>query len=312
MGLGIGFHFKFWVNFLILILTLSITPLLASADSSNPNLFKLLSLNIQQFTPGIGSTNNCERAKRLVKIINERTDEYDVIAFQELWSNRTRRAIQKEIQKNYPYHFKDQHYGAYLLGYHSGLSIYSKFPIKRKIQHTFTAYRGPEDFSKKGVMGVELDVNGKPVYLFTTHLQAGDGGCFFRCIDPTRPTTDEIASLQVRAIRKTMDHFIDTGTARNVPIFLIGDFNIRADDPVAFSDLLAALQDGQDTFNAKASSYQGSVWGKETSERIDYIFNLGMQVKGDSTVIGTFGEDVTDHLAVKGVFDLSDFHSLRQ
>src|SRR3954454_16322449 len=73
---------------------------------------KLLSLNVWQFPEGIESTRNIERATKLTDIIREKEQDFDVIAFQELWSNETREYIRNRIKKYYRYKFEDNQPGA--------------------------------------------------------------------------------------------------------------------------------------------------------------------------------------------------------
>ncbi len=282
---------------------------LTAADKENggeknkTNPLKLLTLNLWQFPYGIESKNNNKRAHLLTDKINLKSDQFDVLTFQELWSNKTRKGIYDRIKNKYPFKAEDQSLGAYGVAFHSGLAIYSKFPILRKVQHVFKHYRGHENFAKKGVLGVELDVNGESVYVFTTHLQAGSGGPVFeKYIDRGKPSTTEMSALQLKEAKEVIQKFIRN---KDAPVLLAGDFNITAGNE-EYDDALKALENARDTFNPSKSKYKATSWNDPCGKnRIDYIMALSEKVKGISEVVDYFGPDVTDHLGAMGSFDIS-------
>ena len=121
-------------------------------------------------------------------------------------------------------------------------------------------------------MGVELDVNGKIVYVFTTHLQGGDGGPFFQLIDRGKPSPFEISAIQLREARRVIEDFAVKKTA---PIFLVGDFNITADEKnEEYRNGMMALVDAKDTFNPNKSRRLGSVWDAPDTNRVDYMMSF--------------------------------------
>jgi endonuclease/exonuclease/phosphatase family metal-dependent hydrolase len=240
---------------------------------------KLLTLNVYQFAYGIESTRNEPRAEELVRRIRENQKDFDVIAFQEMWSNVTRAGVYQQIQALYPYRYEDDQWGALLgLGFTSGLAIYSKYPIVKHMIYTYKNYRGDEDFAKKGLLGVELNIKGKPVYVFTTHLQAGEGNSLVRFFDRNKPSTIEMSALQFLEAKEQMESFI---LERDAPVFWIGDFNIIAGSQ-AYQNDLALLDGAVDTFDAAKSNYTGT--NRSMTDRIDYIFNLGKVVPGYSVI----------------------------
>lgn len=263
------------------------------------NSIKVLSLNVQQF-PWYTclSTDNVARAQRLAERLLEHKDEYDVIAFQEMWSNTTRQAVRQHIATEFPYAHEDNQYGKFGLGMHSGLAIYSKRPILAAYgPETFTDYRGPEHFAKKGVMGIKVALNiGVPMNVFTTQLQAGPGGSVFQELDKGKPATTEISGLELKQIRA----FIDKCTAGpQAPTLLMGDFNFEASNDNPEYTNIASVLHGVDTFNTLLSAGTSSIW--DGDKRIDYIVSMA-NTRGSSWIVNEFGPDISNHCAVVGEF----------
>ncbi len=265
--------------------------------------FRLLTLNINQFPYGLGLKNHQERAEKLAQIIREKQDQYDVIAFQEVWSNRTRDEIYRQIQTFYPHRSEDRSWGYLVLGFHSGLAIYSKYPIRRKMLITYRDYRGFENLAKKGLMGVEIEKNGKPVYVFTTHLQAGPGNAFFQWLDQGKPRTDQISLLQLQEAETEINRFV---REKDAPIFLAGDFNITALSE-EYHRALQELPAWRDTFDPNRSHYQGTSWNDfPENQRIDFILTRNLppsEGTAYSVIVDDFGPSVTDHPGVLGFFE---------
>lgn len=291
---------NYLVFFKAALLILCSASSISAKEAESKVKLSLLTLNVQQFAYGIKYNDDWERALRLTDLVRAKHEEFDVLAFQELWSNVTRKFIYKKIKDLYPYRFQDNQYGVGALGFHSGLAIYSKYPIVRMGQMTYRNARSHENFAKKGVLGVELNVQGKTAYVFNTHLQAGPGGSFFRWWDRGKPTTAEISVLQLKEARAFITQFVVQPTA---PIFFIGDLNISARNESEYNSGLAALLDARDTFDPTRSKIIGTSWDSFPSDhRIDYILHLGAQAEGYSFVTDYFGANVTDHLGVTGEF----------
>lgn len=276
---------------------------------SEDQKLRLLTLNTWQFPYGIVSRDNFERADNLVTIIRRKQEEFDVIAFQELWSNETRSRIYGQISDLYPYQYEDDDWGYLVLGFHSGLALYSKYPIKRHMLHTYNNYRGIENLAKKGILGIELDIKGQSVYVFTTHLQAPEDSNIFSWWDKTKPNAGEIVVLQLNEARQHIDEFITDKTA---PAFLMGDLNMPAEAPI-YHKGLDALGAAYDTFDSLKSKEAGTFWiNPTTKERIDYIFTLNHPLPGFSVIVDYFGPSesnhfsVSDHFGVMGIFDLTE------
>ncbi|MCA9571032.1 MAG: endonuclease/exonuclease/phosphatase family protein [Myxococcales bacterium] len=57
----------------------------------------------------------------------------------------------------------------------TGLAVSSRHPVTHLVQHTFASGRGFDRIKSKGVLEVELEVQGEPLWVAVTHLQSGPG-----------------------------------------------------------------------------------------------------------------------------------------
>ncbi len=259
-------------------------------------MFKILTLNVAQLKFPIGKGNRTARTLMLSNILNKDSFQYDVICFQELFRGESRDILVRWLSENYPYFIADYSRGRYLIGVNSGLAIFSKHPITRDIFHRFTTFRGVENFTKKGVLGVEIDIEGTAVHVFTTHLQTGLGSepCICKLFDRNKMTSVEIKTKQVKEIKSVITQF--AGDRDN--IILTGDMNIRADSELydmAYGKLSSVSL--LDTFSPDVSELQTTVIGKD--RRIDYIWFDGV---GNSIIVPYFrsSPEITDHNGVVG------------
>ncbi len=264
-------------------------------------MLKILTLNVGQLKFPIGKGKRNLRALMLGEILSNEKNPYDVICFQELFRKKAQDILIRWISEIYPYYIVDRSCGRYLVGGNSGLAIFSRHPITREVRHRFTAYRGVENFAKKSVWGVELDVEGTSVCVFTTHLQTGISNepCICKLFDKNNLSSNALKTLQIEEIITVVENF----TGENDNVIVTGDFNIRAGSDLhgvmyeKFSDVGLL-----DTFSAEDSDLRSTVIGEE-DKRIDYIWFDGT---GDSIIIGDYRTtpDITDHNGVSGYLDL--------
>ncbi len=254
-------------------------------------MFKVLTLNVAQLKFPIGKSSRTARILMLCDIL-VKDPQYDIICLQELFRNKSRDIAVRWLSEKYPYFIVDKSRGRYLIGVNSGLAIFSKHPITRDTLHRFTTFRGVENFTKKGVLGVEIDVEGSAIYIFTTHLQTGLGSepCICKLFDRNKLTSNKLKTIQLDEITAVIEKFAEDSTN----VILTGDMNIRAD-----SDLYDIAYEKfssiglLDTFFSE-SEVQNTVIGKD--RRIDYIWFSGT---GDSIIID-FNPKITDHNGVVG------------
>lgn len=151
---------------------------------------------------------------------------HDVVVFQELFDNSASDILMARL-KGYPYRTpvvgrsKDgwhQTLGDYSsLPYEDGgVAIASRWPMTRQIQYIFDDACGADSLSEKGFAYARLNVNGTPVHVLGTHLQADDDGC------------DDGEAARTRTSQlKEMRHFVDgLKIPAGEPVIFAGDMNI--------------------------------------------------------------------------------------
>jgi endonuclease/exonuclease/phosphatase family metal-dependent hydrolase len=265
----------------------------------------ILSLNLAQLPFPIGISNRNKRAREFVNRLLNMENLPDVICLQELFTNSSRNIIKNGIEHIYPYNYIDYSCGKFLIGVNSGLAIFSKYPISSQILHTYKKYRGVENFAKKGVMGICIELeNDKHCYVFTTHIQSGLGGSpkildwLDKILNITDLGSDDLKLYQVASIINTINKLI-VGKA---PIFVAGDFNIEANTEL-YTEMLNILDSKKlyDNYDEENSENNSSVLDED--KIIDYIFS---NMNGQYIILNTFGEKgiVTDHRAVNGIYKI--------
>lgn len=295
---------------------------------SEPPVFSILSVNTWQIPKLVESTNQDRRIQLLAdRVLQMRPS---VVVLQELWTRSAIKAFTKRVRAAYPYIGVDRSWGRFPLGLTSGLAFFSKYPIEAVYMHHFTHYRGDERFAKKGVLGVKLAVGTDHIFLFTTHMQAGDGSKLLRWLDepgygipwlrryiPGKKSCVDISLLQV----EEMKSFIDKQTNLEKDyVFLTGDFNVLARSPQDVFDPSTPDYDHYDRVmeilgghhvydtweRSDPRTKTGSTWdsyGKaRKNHRIDYLLSLGVHPRGHSILTDQIGPEVTDHLTVWGEF----------
>jgi endonuclease/exonuclease/phosphatase family metal-dependent hydrolase len=286
---------------------------------------KILSLNrglMSVFfgTISVGLKKNSNRAYLLAKTIKFMNSEQpDVIAFQEAFDQRRLQMLYNTIKDIYPYAFFDERLGAFLGGVDSGLVIFSKYPIVKKMIKDFDCWAGIEALARKGVMGVELSVDGCPLYLFNTHLQAGvDREWYVKMFgirprscegeDPGSLTSSQIVQKELRQAAQEIKKFVGTQNYFNLnsPILFVGDFNIsRLRDSQDYDAFLKTFPGALDTYykgsqTVKSTSWQKGFVADTETDRVDYIWllNPSSAYNVHSNIVKTFTESMTDHLGI--------------
>jgi endonuclease/exonuclease/phosphatase family metal-dependent hydrolase len=273
-------------------------------------------LNVFFGTIDIGLKNNKKRATMIGKAIRTMLPQPGIIVLQEAFD---RKALEKklypEIKDLYPYTFFDKRWRAYLGGVGSGLAIISKYPITRAMQKDFTCWAGVEALARKGIMGVELSIDGCPLYVINAHFQAGvdkewylkfAAGLRSRSCEGKNPnslTSSQIVQMELRQAKKEIYSFV---THKKAPILFTGDFNIsRLRDLDDYFALLTTFPHAFDSYyngskKIKSSSWENGSYAKTETDRVDYVWLLNPSTKIwiESDIIENFNHKMTDHLGI--------------
>jgi endonuclease/exonuclease/phosphatase family metal-dependent hydrolase len=153
-----------------------------------------------------------------------------------------------------------------------GIALLSRLPLHEPRNLLLTRPRGGE---QRGLLGAVVDVDGRALRAFCTHLQH-------------RSRTERLA--QATQIAESM-------AADSGPLVMMGDLNARPGDPE-----IAPLTDVLDDAWGVAGDGAGFTFDAATPHaRIDYILTLDLAVRS-AQVLPT---DASDHLAVVAELDLA-------
>lgn len=189
-----------------------------------PNLsseLKILSWNIFMLPYISNFNNNGERAA----IIGDQLvdSDYQIIVFQEAFSQKCRNILQKKLKEQFPYQYGPVNAPIIPLQTNSGLWIVSKIPLKELKSIRFTKASSFDRIAHKGAVLFQGKYKGNDFQLLTTHLQADN--------------PDKIAMAQCKEIAHLLHEFYKP----DIPQLLCGDFNMEMNDTVNYNKMLQTL-----------------------------------------------------------------------
>ncbi len=220
-----GCNYRYYWGLWLLLITSS---LVAQTTPPTSNQLKLVSWNIQLLPRSFSLFSNALRKKQRLRtpwIIEHCLQaEYDVLVFQEVFDRPLSKKIQRELSAAYPYQVKPLRKAGRLTS--SGILIVSKWPIERIGATVYPKGVHEDGFAAKGCTVVQLNKEGKSLYIAGTHLQAGNS-------DAAKAQR----SIQYRAIKTLLDET----TNDSLPLIVTGDMNTRRQAPEAYQEMLRVL-----------------------------------------------------------------------
>lgn len=190
-------------------------PLFFACALAQAAEFKLLSWNVYLLPFPIKSSHQSERLEQIVRKLQD--TKYDLLVFQEAFTDDFSRKLQEGLIKNYPQNYRPKKGPGWWKIFDSGLLVLSPHPFKFLGEDFFTECTTSDCFATKGVALVEVSVSGMPAMQFAvTHMQAGH-----------EAGSVEIRRSQLTQVRGLLDKYRRPG----VPQFLVGDLNIDAFHP---------------------------------------------------------------------------------
>ncbi|WP_206050638.1 hypothetical protein [Nocardioides speluncae] len=158
----------------------------AGATTVTPPRVKVLASNVMLLPELIGGLSNGTRAGLLASA--PYLEGYDVVVLSEMFDNGPSTTIKTGLSDRYPHQTPvlgrstsgwDDTQGAFswLTPEDGGVTILSKWPIRRQVQYVYKKGCGADWFSNKGFVYAVLDVGGQKVHVVGTHAQAEDSLC---------------------------------------------------------------------------------------------------------------------------------------
>lgn len=238
------------------------------------DVIRVLTWNIEWFG---AHQKNREHRKKIMNFIKEQNA--DILCFQEFLETGRNKTLSNELaikKMEYPYYYRVIDYGRKNGPYEVGVAIFSRFPITDTFR---IRYPGPESKrASESLIAVDVDINGKTVRLFTTHLQSvlfrkND----YRNLEIIKSADDSLIMASKSIIRKLRQGYTLRGYQADLvrqqldvsphPEIICGDFN---DVPNSYT-YFQIRGDRKDAF-IKSSSGLGRTFAHVSPTlRIDYI-----------------------------------------
>lgn len=223
----------------------------SAAPTSSEKPLSVLTSNVMMLPPIAGNYGNATRAAMLANAPYVKGS--DVVVFQETFENGPSDTLRNGLADQYPHQTPvlgrstsgwDDTEGFYsaLTPEDGGVSVLSKWPIERQVQHVYARGCGADWFSNKGFVYASLKVRGERVHVIGTHLQADDPLC---------SDARGIRRSQLNEIRNFLD-------GRQIPkseqVVIAGDLNVDRATP-EYDTMRAVLDVEAPDFRGHPYSY---------------------------------------------------------
>lgn len=193
-----------------------------SSTFAQPKPIHILTWNIYMRPHAVTFDGQFRRAKAIGELL--KTENYDIILFQEAFGKTSRRKLRKALAGAYPFEIEPKNNGKTV---NSGLWVLSKHEIKESDFIFFDDCLVSDCQSSKGAVLVEVEINGQRYQILSTHVQAEDGRKFAK-----------VRSIQFQMI----DQFLKQHQKDKVPQFILGDLNTPRDSVADYQGMLDTLK----------------------------------------------------------------------
>lgn len=182
---------------------------------------KVLTWNIYMLPHFISYTGQFRRAKAIGQLL--KTEDYDIVLFQEAFGKTSRRKLRKALAGMYPHEIQPRNHKKTV---NNGLWILSKHEIKNAQFFFFDNCLVSDCQSAKGAVLIEVDINGQTYQFVNTHTQAEDG--------------KEFANVRTGQLKKIANLLL-THQKPKVPQFILGDLNTAKQVEEEYQTMLTTL-----------------------------------------------------------------------
>ena len=215
---------------------------------------KILSWNIGALPYLEQMRNKTDRLNSISDVLITQ-NTYDIIVFQESFTNKSRQIIENKLHNIYPYSYGP--IGS-TLKFNSGLWIISKIPLKFKKEIVFNDSRGFDFLARKGSALFTGEINNIQFQLIVTHLE-----------DDSYP--QDIRNKQIDQI---YNQLLVVYSDEKVPQIICGDFNTDQKNKNDYNELITKLDAQNDTIHGKFTfdDEKNDVYKSHNNPRIiDYV-----------------------------------------
>eukprot|EP00834_Sanchytrium_tribonematis_P005102 NODE_288_length_10680_cov_0.431245.p5 type:complete len:285 gc:universal NODE_288_length_10680_cov_0.431245:1540-686(-) len=270
---------------------------------------KILTQNIYIRPPLISSNNGDFKDQRLNEFKKVLVD-YDIVCLQEMFgsfSSRRKNLVEYAFSIGFKYHAvgPDRRiFRGKLID--SGLVILSRFPILETKSIQYSSALNPDKLSAKGALFIKIEIQGNPLYVFNTHLQASYNLHLHE--DSPVVLTRKIQLQQFKL-------FIKNNIQAKDKVVVCGDFNVNSllhdfeyqtlNKSVPMADaVLQFFKHHPVTFYPWEYRFKGNV-ATEEKESLDYIFYQNVIPKTIAVVKTEYPfkwRHISDHFGVSMEF----------
>ena len=273
----------------------------AGNPTGDSTSLKILSWNIYMLPYVSLFNHNADRASVIADKLQH--SDYQIIVFQEAFSNKCRNVLAKRLAKEYPYQYGPANKCLLPFRTSSGLWVVSKIPLKQLDRIKFSISRGFDMIARKGAVLFQGEFKGAPFQLLTTHLQA-----------------DNSHLVREKQCREIREHLLNQYFNPNIPQLICGDFNIDMDDHDNYQSMLHTLgsKNGEITGEIKVTydeidnNLARTIFGKKRV--IDYILvrneqwidRIERKVQTFYARIGHTSSNLSDHYAMEAIIHFNE------
>ena len=254
------------------------------------NHLRILSWNIKMMPVPYGwFLNSVERAENIIYALKN-SEIYDVILFQEAFSEKIQKMIFDGLQSIYSYQIipRDQ---MNFFKTNSGLWVISRNPITLIDEISFSNLRGWDKLTSKGAKLYSINKNGQKIYLINTHMQS-DYKTKYNMV-----RTDQYTEIN--------ENLILPHVKQGIPLIMCGDLNISK--PSRLAPLLKKLKLENGFLSGKL---QFSTIG-QYKQLLDYILvktetfkfqSVERKIQNMSGNLFINSTQLSDHYPIEGIF----------
>lgn len=269
----------------------------ASLSFGQSDSVTVLSWNVF-LRPAILKDDQMHRVDSIAAFLD--TSDADVLVLQEVFHRRARKRLCSILDSTYTY--KTARGPVSFWGVPSGVLVFSKYPITEHRFKPFKRATGSDRMARKSVVRTEIEVNGKPLEIYGTHMQAGGGG------KRKRIRQNQLNAIQTFALNGN----------DSVPQIFAGDFNISAESSAKDSiteKLEVELPEvsGKHRFTANFRDQQ-LMSGSGSPKWIDFILLKGRgsarcvytEIKEPRMKVAGKSKRISDHNPIVSTIELNE------
>ncbi len=256
---------------------------------------KILTWNICMLPEPV-KVAQAKRLKHIAEVL--RSSDYDVIALQEVFLDKSVKFLKKYLSDKYPY-VAGPPRRKFALKLTGGVYVFSKYPIKKWFAFNYSACKGWDCLASKGVVVAEIQLPRKKIQVLATHLQAGR-------------KFQAVREEQYREIREVLDNIKE----ENVPQFIVGDLNtskkvhsykrmlatLQAEDPSGNQEFFTSYGDENDLAKFRGEGGKGKMLDYILVRSLRRVKVLQLKVRRFRREWEENRRDLSDHFGYEGVF----------